>query len=53
MTMVWKAKDLTDEAGAPLATFAPATYEFQGSRHVIYQGFTSCTSNSSWNCPRP
>src|SRR5438105_1349663 len=42
MIMGWKLKDLTAAApGAPLATFGPATYVFQSTPHVIYQGFTS------------
>jgi GNAT superfamily N-acetyltransferase len=48
MTMVWKARDLTEEAGVPLATLAAATCRFQRSLHVIYQRFTS-TEGSDGN----
>jgi hypothetical protein len=40
--MGWIAVDLTQQTGAPLATFRPTAYvfPFQGTQHVVYQGFT-------------
>ncbi|MCG2621371.1 hypothetical protein LVY72_05510 [Arthrobacter sp. I2-34] len=36
----WRYEDLTDDAGAPLATGQPSAYIFpnQGNQHVLYQG---------------
>lgn len=58
--MTWKMEDLTASTSAPLGTFSPATYVFQGTQHVIHQGFTSAQGsdgsvhelywdNGTWN----
>jgi hypothetical protein len=39
--MSWTVTDHTNVHGAPLGTFAPAAYVFQGQHHVVYQGFSS------------
>jgi hypothetical protein len=38
--MGWKKNDLTIAAGGPLATFAPGTYVFSDTQHVVHQGFS-------------